>query len=534
MGKNAVSGIMLLILLIGMLIFTFYIQPAKAEPRTWTVDDDGPADFHTIQEAINYATSGDTVFVKSGIYYENVVINKVISLVGEERDTTIIDGNHTGDVIQGSGGVNINGFTLQNGLKGVKSMSATLTNVLIQDNNGNGVEAYGIYLTYCVIKDNSGHGIYNGAATPLCSVFGCVIHNNTGRGVEALGPYGGVSISYSNITENRNSGIAIIGSVHFSNIYNNTPYDVVAGFYHIIGSMTVDATYNWWGTTNTSLIDEHIYDYHDDSYHGIVYYQPFLMTPMLEAVLPPHIENVHTTSYAPNYDENVIITAIVRDGSSFDMAKGLLRSLAVHEALLSYTCNSAWHNVSMNRFDDTFNATIPAQPDGTNVEYKIYANDTNGNWAESTIYSYQVIDTVKPEIVSVNWSPTNPTPDDFVKVTVNVSEPVNASGVKEALLSLQDNFGQRNITMTYDGTNALWTLWIPKQPYNTTVQFCVMTYDNAGNLAISQFYNYTISKSYIMPPEQCFFIGIVIGVAVTISATIIVFELRKRRAEKLR
>ena len=34
-----------------------------------TVDDDGPADFSTIQEAINAASWGDTIHVKNGIYY---------------------------------------------------------------------------------------------------------------------------------------------------------------------------------------------------------------------------------------------------------------------------------------------------------------------------------------------------------------------------------------------------------------------------------------------------------------------------------
>ena len=63
--------------------------------RTWIVNDDGPADFHTIQEAINAASDKDTIFVHSGTYYEHVVVNKTVSLVGENRNTTVIDGNGT-------------------------------------------------------------------------------------------------------------------------------------------------------------------------------------------------------------------------------------------------------------------------------------------------------------------------------------------------------------------------------------------------------------------------------------------------------
>jgi peptide/nickel transport system substrate-binding protein len=94
---------------------------AEAEPKTWTVDDDGPADFHTIQEAINAANPGDTVFVKSGIYVENVVVNKSLSLVGEDLDTCVVDGNvdYYGifapiAIKVQANDVNITGFTIRN------------------------------------------------------------------------------------------------------------------------------------------------------------------------------------------------------------------------------------------------------------------------------------------------------------------------------------------------------------------------------------------------------------------------------------
>jgi parallel beta-helix repeat protein len=59
-----------------------------------------PSDYSTIQEAINAADSGDTVFVSRGIYNEHIVLNKTLSLIGESRDTTVIDGNGTGTVIE--------------------------------------------------------------------------------------------------------------------------------------------------------------------------------------------------------------------------------------------------------------------------------------------------------------------------------------------------------------------------------------------------------------------------------------------------
>ncbi len=138
MNKKTVSGLLVTLLLIGMLTLAFNIQPVKAEPRTWTVDDDGPADFHTIQEAVNAGNPGDTVFVHSGTYYEHVRLNKSLSLIGENRSTTIIDGYTFGTVIRVTvDDVLISGFTIQNGWWGVylhRSNNSIVTGNTIREN----------------------------------------------------------------------------------------------------------------------------------------------------------------------------------------------------------------------------------------------------------------------------------------------------------------------------------------------------------------------------------------------------------------
>ncbi len=65
------------------------VQSVKAVAKTIVVPDDYP----TIQAAIDNANAGDTVFVKEGTYNETIVITKSISLIGEERETTVINSN---------------------------------------------------------------------------------------------------------------------------------------------------------------------------------------------------------------------------------------------------------------------------------------------------------------------------------------------------------------------------------------------------------------------------------------------------------
>ena len=73
-----------------------------------------------IQDLIDNASDGDTIYIPSGIYYENIIINKSISLVGEDKNITIIDGggNYPPVVYISADWVNISGFTIQNGTNG--------------------------------------------------------------------------------------------------------------------------------------------------------------------------------------------------------------------------------------------------------------------------------------------------------------------------------------------------------------------------------------------------------------------------------
>jgi hypothetical protein len=59
-----------------------------------------PSEYSTIQSGIDASSDGDTVLVSAGTYYENINFNgKNIAVIGEDRETTIIDGGQNGSVV---------------------------------------------------------------------------------------------------------------------------------------------------------------------------------------------------------------------------------------------------------------------------------------------------------------------------------------------------------------------------------------------------------------------------------------------------
>jgi len=112
MGRTKAYSVAVFLVLLLAVQLGLPCQMSTRASAIVTVPDDCP----TIQEGINRAYDGDTVFVSAGTYYEHIVVNKSISLIGENRDTTIVDGNGSAFVISIKvDNVAVSGFTAQNG-----------------------------------------------------------------------------------------------------------------------------------------------------------------------------------------------------------------------------------------------------------------------------------------------------------------------------------------------------------------------------------------------------------------------------------
>ncbi len=242
-GKNMKK--IIAIGIIGMFLLSSFMITSASENKligvlnggnTLYVGGSGPGNYTVIQDAINDSSDGDTVFVYSGTYSENVWVNKSITLKGESKDNTTINGS----VIVIEAFVNLSGFKIESDswwggiyieFTGSKHGFNFITdNIIIMNNSGAGI----------FIQSNSSTGsktyiskniIINGSAGIF--ILNCkdihiidnIIKNNTeGIAIGAGGDYGSSSGNFvigNTISSNHEFGISLGCSCYNNTIYHN-------------------------------------------------------------------------------------------------------------------------------------------------------------------------------------------------------------------------------------------------------------------------------------------------------------------------
>jgi hypothetical protein len=75
-----------------------------------------------------------------------------------------------------------------------------------------------------------------------------------------------------------------IPTIIYNNIHDNSDYNIQLAE---DTEKDINATYNWWGTTDVSAINQSIYDFKNDFYLGTVNFVPFLTEPNPEEMSTP-------------------------------------------------------------------------------------------------------------------------------------------------------------------------------------------------------------------------------------------------------
>ncbi|PYX84742.1 MAG: hypothetical protein DMG68_19875, partial [Acidobacteria bacterium] len=177
--------------------------------------------YASISAAVAAASGGDVVEVSQGTYKEDVVIGKAISLVGANRNNTIIDatGLKNGIYVDGMdnaglSGVSVSGFKVQNAnFEGILITNAT--NITISGNQ--------------VVKNNVNLDVNAGVCTGI-PPFETNEDFDCGEGIHLSGV--DHSIIADNLVENNSGGILLsddTGATHdnliMGNTVRNNPFD---------------------------------------------------------------------------------------------------------------------------------------------------------------------------------------------------------------------------------------------------------------------------------------------------------------------
>jgi hypothetical protein len=265
-----------LIVIAGTLtsLITMYDNPVvgtvRGAPTTLYVGGAGPGNYTTIQAAIDTALPGDTVYVYSGVYYEHIIINKSLSLVGESADTTVIDASAVGDAIQITADyVNLSGFNIVN--SGNSTWDA-------------GVELFAVahcHIFDCNISNNLRSGIYFQSATDNL-IETCTISANEWAGLWL-------------------TATSINNKVYLSNIEANVAYGVYAWM-----DSPFEATYNWWGAPSGPYHPVNNTDGSGDNVTDAVNFARWLALPVRPGIT--HIiDDWYITTEVLRADETIVL-----------------------------------------------------------------------------------------------------------------------------------------------------------------------------------------------------------------------------------
>ena len=180
--------------------------------------------YRHIQDGLYYRGKNDDVYVRNGTYYEHLVLNNQVSLCGENKNTTVIDGGGEGSIVSISADrVSLSGFTVRNGGSTGNDAGIHIENanyVTISGNNIVGTTIPGMLptvigisissLSYCrstsynTLSDNlitnNRYGVVITQFTPgLCrytTIAGNIIMNNSWNAIDLNG------CNYTTITGN--------------------------------------------------------------------------------------------------------------------------------------------------------------------------------------------------------------------------------------------------------------------------------------------------------------------------------------------
>ena len=231
-----------MVLVVTLLLLSSSILLAKTNIKPADTADSYPV--HNVNTGLNYTTiqsaidanetlDGHTIFVEQGKYYEHLIVNKSLSLIGEDISTTIIDGNFTGiPVTIAASHVNITDFTVQEAWFGTwyvfDGYTIYLTPGTSHSNINHNIIANNLLVG--ILADSSSHNIISDnvirnniyGVNLISSNNNMIFNNNLENCTVGIGVSNCTeNLVYDNIVSNGEYGITLVSSQR-NRLYNNS------------------------------------------------------------------------------------------------------------------------------------------------------------------------------------------------------------------------------------------------------------------------------------------------------------------------
>jgi hypothetical protein len=250
--------------------------------------------FDRIQQAINAAVPGQHIDVSTGVYEEDLVIDKQLYLTGENRVTTVICGAGSLNMVlfnAGAEGSDIRGFKFKlpagafaDGIETNISLLTIGRNIF--DGCWTGIVwaplSPGGEICGVLAKDIGITGVYiaRPGGAPLVSevvvegtFIGIAPYNSSTPSIVACSTqYNDYGIAIGSANPDLGGGAS--ASPGLNVIRNNSTWDLSN-----ISPNPIKAENNYWGYTTAPEIDAHILDNDENAAYGAVDFEPFLTSP---------------------------------------------------------------------------------------------------------------------------------------------------------------------------------------------------------------------------------------------------------------
>lgn len=436
-----------------------------------------PTDYPTIQEAIDHASSGDTVFVKAGTYHECLSINKSLSLIGEDRtQTTIIGDWRLGGtvILVGYDDVTVSGLTIMsnannthgNSIRGVHLfhvqncivsgciLSSVGTGIWLYEASNNTIEGNSVYghpvyvstaLLYTwasvTLQRSSDNIIRNNSFTDA-SQSAIEVLNSNGNNITAnyvKGLWNGLNVGGSNNVIADNSITAVrFGILHegsYNRIENNKIFDSRTG---------IQANYGSYNLIEGNMIT-------GSKYCGIEIHYNASHNNVVGNVIADNTYGIEIKSATDNTLRYNNFSGCSKIGALFTNASGNLvqRNNFLQSAQQAYSSESSntWDADGAGNYWDTYNAT---DNDSNGIGDTPYVID------ESNVDHYPLAQ-ITNNTLSLETEPVSPTPQpqDSPSVVIPATVAVLVIAVAGAAIILSFRKWRGKEVLSKDSHNAI-------------------------------------------------------------------------------